>query len=328
MHSDIPTYVQSLFELCEKQKASDLHLEPTEKNYRIRLRIDGQLRVFSNLPTAFAEGVLHHLKILSHLNGAEQRRPQEGRIMGKNIRISFCPSFPGEKCALRFLSAGFENLNLYELGFLPEQLSTILEALTHPQGLILVSGPTGSGKSLSLYSMLAHLNSPQKNIMTIEDPIEILLPGLTQIQVNPDIGLDFHELLKTVLRQDPNILMIGEIRDEKTAKMLIKASQTGHLVLATLHAKNALESLLRLENLGIDRWNLSASVSLLLAQRLVQKQGGGRCAIFEVSPMEPSLKAAYLRQDALTPRQFTLKDHALILAKQGLISLEEASHVL
>ena len=324
---DIPNYVQSLFELCEKEKASDLHLEPTEKNYRIRLRVDGNLKIFSEFPASFAEGMLHHFKVLSHTNVAENRRPQDGRIVGKNIRVSFCPTFLGEKCVLRFLQTGIKKLDIYQLGFLPEQQEAVLQALHRPQGLILVTGPTGSGKSLTLYSILSYLNSPQKNIMTIEDPIEMPISGLTQIQVNPDIGLDFSDILRSVLRQDPNILMIGEIRDEKTAKMAIKASQTGHLVFATLHANSALESLPRLENLGIDRFNLTCSISLLLAQRLVRKIGGGRTALFEVIPMDSTLKERYLSHSPLPPPSISLKDHGLKLVQAGVLTFDEVQHV-
>ena len=359
---DIPTYVGWLIRLCTQEKASDLHLEPTQKNnkghYRIRLRIDGELKIFGEIPTSFAEGILHHLKILSSNNIAETRRPQDGRISTlsfstsfnppqeslcpesaaesrqtslhsppQNIRVSFCPTLLGEKCVLRFLQTGLENPVLENLGFLPEQLETVIQALNKPQGLLLVTGPTGSGKSLTLYTMLAYLNHPEKNIMTIEDPVEIPLQGISQTQVNLDIGLDFSDVLRSLLRQDPNILMIGEIRDEKTAKMAIKAAQTGHLVLATLHANSALESLPRLENLGIDRLSLISSTSLLIAQRLVKKIPQGRCALFEVVSITPELKKLYLTHETLPEPPVSLRAHGEKLIAAGLTTTEEVNHV-
>jgi type IV pilus assembly protein PilB len=325
--SDVPSYTQSLFHLCESEKASDLHLEPAEKNYRIRLRIDGRLKFLTELPLSFAEGILHHLKILSGANIAENRRPQDGRISQRNIRLSFCPTLLGEKCVLRFLQTGLESPDLTLLGFLPVQLEQVYQTLQKPQGLILVTGPTGSGKSLTLYSMLAYLNQPEKNIMTIEDPIELPIPGISQIQVNTEIGLDFSDLLRSLLRQDPNVLMIGEIRDEKTAKMAIKASQTGHLVLATLHANSALESLPRLENLGIDRLSLISSISLLIAQRLIRKIPKGRCAIFEIIEITPEIKQKYLTHQPLPPPEISLKIHGEKLINLGLTTPEEVHHV-
>jgi type II secretory ATPase GspE/PulE/Tfp pilus assembly ATPase PilB-like protein len=342
---DVPNYVQHLFKICESERASDLHLEPAEKNYRIRLRIDGQLKFFTEIPIPFAQGILHHLKILSHNNIAENRRPQDGRIsvlelsesknllenkdknIIKNIRLSFCPTLWGEKCVLRFLQIGLKTPELKDLGFLPEQLQTLYSALNKPQGLILVTGPTGSGKSLTLYSMLSYLNKIEKNIMTIEDPIEIPLPGITQTQINLEIGLDFSDILRSLLRQDPNILMIGEIRDEKTAKMALKAAQTGHLVLATLHANSALESLPRLENLGIDRLSLISSISLLMAQRLVRKIPQGRCAIFELVPIDLNIQELYISFKPLPPPKTSLRDHGLSLIQDNLTSEAEINRV-
>jgi type II secretory ATPase GspE/PulE/Tfp pilus assembly ATPase PilB-like protein len=334
---DVPHYVRSLFKTCDTERASDLHLEPLEKNYRIRLRIDGQLKFFTEIPSSFAQGILHHLKILSQNNIAENRRPQDGRIsvleptagnaISKNIRLSFCPTLWGEKCVLRFLQTGLKTPALSELGFLPEQLAELYAALHKPQGLILVTGPTGSGKSLSLYSMLTYLNKIEKNIMTIEDPIEIPLPGIIQTQINTDIGLDFSDILRSLLRQDPNILMIGEIRDEKTAKMAIKASQTGHLVLATLHANSALESLPRLENLGIDRLSLISSLSLLMAQRLVRKIPQGRCALFELVTIDPEFQERYLNLKPLPTPKISLKDHGLKLLEMNITTESEIHRV-
>jgi type II secretory ATPase GspE/PulE/Tfp pilus assembly ATPase PilB-like protein len=272
--------------------------------------------------------LLHHLKTLCHINTAENRRPQDGRLADQSIRASFCPTLLGEKCVLRFLHTGLKKIHLSGLGLLPEQLNMILAAIHQPQGLILITGPTGSGKSVSLYSILDELNSTEKNIVTIEDPIEMPIPGLTQTQVNIEMGLDFSDLLRTLLRQDPNILMIGEIRDEKTAKMAIHASQTGHLVFSTLHANSALESLFRLESLNIDRFTLSQSVLLLMAQRLVRKKDGGRCALFEVVPMTRRLKEAYLARESLPTPKLSLHAHGLELIQKNMVTNEEVTRVL
>jgi protein transport protein HofB len=286
------------------------------------------LQILSEIPASFGEGLLHHLKTLCHINTAENRRPQDGRIPGQSIRASFCPTLLGEKCVLRFLHTGLKRRNLSELGLLPEQLNIVHAGIHQPQGLILITGPTGSGKSVTLYSMLDELNSIERNIVTIEDPIEMPIAGLTQTQVNLEMGLDFSDLLRAILRQDPNILMIGEIRDEKTAKMAVHASQTGHLVFSTLHANSALESLYRLENLNIDRFTLSQSVLLLMAQRLVRKRTGGRCALFEVVPMTPTLRNAYLERETLPSPTISLRTHGLDLIQKNIVSSEEVRRVL
>lgn len=261
-----------------RQGASDLHFEPYEKHYRIRFRIDGLLTSVTHLPAALSTRLSARLKIMSRLDIAEKRVPQDGRVTlqlaGKkslDCRVSTLPTLWGEKIVMRLLNVDSAMLNIEALGYEAEQKHHYLHALRQPQGMILVTGPTGSGKTLSLYTGLASLNTEETNISTAEDPVEINLPGINQVQINPKSGLTFASALRAFLRQDPDVVMVGEIRDLETAEIAIKAAQTGHLVLSTLHTNSAPETLTRLLNMGVPAYNVASSVSLIIAQRLARK---------------------------------------------------------
>ncbi|NUP90672.1 MAG: type IV-A pilus assembly ATPase PilB [Candidatus Sumerlaeia bacterium] len=260
-----------------KMRASDIHIEPYEKSLRVRYRIDGVLQEIPPPPKKFQNAIISRIKILSELDIAERRLPQDGRfkvrINGKNVdfRVSTCPMAHGEKVVLRILDQSNLMLDMRDLGFETEQMRLFEAAIRRPYGMILVTGPTGSGKSTTLYSALSTINDPHKNITTIEDPIEYLLPGINQVQAKPDIGLSFAEGLKSFLRQDPDIMLVGEIRDLETAEIAIKAALTGHLVLSTLHTNDAPSSIQRLTNMGVEPFLVVASVIMCVAQRLTRR---------------------------------------------------------
>lgn len=271
----VADYLDHLFNEAIINHASDIHIEPQSTQYRIRFRRDGLLYEAAIIPTHLAVRLITRLKILAGLNIAEKRLPQDGRLQLKrhhniDVRLNTCPTLCGEKIALRLLDTRHLSLTIDALGMTPEQQECFTHHLSQPQGLILVAGPTGSGKTVTLYSALNKLNDPANHIVTVEDPVEIELPGINQVTVHPRIGLDFAAALRTLLRQDPDILMIGEIRDAETAAIALQAAQTGHLVLATLHANSAQDSITRLHSLGIQSSELSASLSLVIAQRLVR----------------------------------------------------------
>ena len=259
------------------QRASDIHFEPGETHYRIRLRIDGVLHALPPLTRESAKTLTARLKVLGSLDIAERRLPQDGQftvtLSGKAIsfRIATLPCRHGEKIVLRLLHQVNQPLDLCALGMGAQQLAQLQAALARPQGLLLVTGPTGSGKTVTLYSALAARNLPEVNICSVEDPIEIPLEGLNQTQINPRAGLHFHSVLRALLRQDPDIIMVGEIRDGETAEIAIKASQTGHLVLSTLHTNSTSEALVRIAQMGVARWMIASALSLVVAQRLVRK---------------------------------------------------------
>lgn len=261
-----------------RKGASDLHFEPYEKSYRIRFRIDGILNEVASPPVALSTRLSARLKVMSRLDIAEKRVPQDGRIKLKlsakksiDFRVSTLPTLWGEKIVMRILDSDSAMLGIDVLGYEPEQKQRYLDALAQPQGMILVTGPTGSGKTVSLYTGLNILNTEETNISTAEDPVEINLPGINQVQVNPRAGLTFASALKAFLRQDPDVVMVGEIRDLETAEIAIKAAQTGHLVLSTLHTNSAPETLTRLLNMGVPAYNVASSVSLIIAQRLARR---------------------------------------------------------
>ena len=261
-----------------RKGASDLHFEPYEKLYRIRFRIDGILNEGANPPVALASRLSARLKVMSRLDIAEKRVPQDGRIKLKlsakksiDFRVSSLPTLWGEKIVMRILDSDSAMLGIDVLGYEDVQKQRYLAALAQPQGMILVTGPTGSGKTVSLYTGLAILNTSETNISTAEDPVEINLTGINQVQVNPRAGLTFATALKSFLRQDPDVVMVGEIRDLETAEIAIKAAQTGHLVLSTLHTNSAPETLTRLLNMGVPAYNVASSVSLIIAQRLARR---------------------------------------------------------
>ena len=255
--------------------ASDIHFEPYEKRYRIRYRIDGILQEVASPPINIAGKLTARVKVMSRMDIAERRVPQDGRIKLKlskkraiDFRVNTCPTLFGEKIVLRILDSGSAKLGIDALGYEPEQKDLYMQALSNPYGMILVTGPTGSGKTVSLYTGLNILNQPETNISTAEDPAEINLEGINQVNVNPKVGLTFAEALRAFLRQDPDVIMVGEIRDLETAEIAIKAAQTGHLVLSTLHTNDAPQTLTRLMNMGVPAFNIATSVTLIIAQRL------------------------------------------------------------
>ena len=258
--------------------ASDIHFEPYEKFYRIRFRVDGILREVSTPPLAIKDKISSRIKVISRLNIAEKRVPQDGRmklVLTKtrsiDFRVSTLPTLQGEKIVLRILDPTSATLGIEALGYEPEQKAALLDAVTRPYGMVLVTGPTGSGKTVSLYTCLNILNKDGVNISTAEDPAEINLPGINQVNVDDKVGLTFSAALKSFLRQDPDIIMVGEIRDLETAEIAIKAAQTGHLVLSTLHTNDAPQTLTRLMNMGVPTFNIASSILLITAQRLARR---------------------------------------------------------
>ncbi len=261
-----------------KKGASDIHFEPYEKSYRIRLRLDGYLKELAAPPVQLANKLAARIKVMSRLDIAERRVPQDGRIkmrISKNraidFRVSTCPTLFGEKIVARILDPSSAMLGIDALGYEPQQKELYMKALAQPHGMILVTGPTGSGKTVSLYTGLNILNKEDTNISTAEDPAEINLPGVNQVNVNPKVGLTFAGALRAFLRQDPDVIMVGEIRDLETAEIAIKAAQTGHLVLSTLHTNDAPKTLTRLVDMGVKPYAIATSVSLIIAQRLARK---------------------------------------------------------
>jgi type IV pilus assembly protein PilB len=264
-----------------KRGASDIHVEPYEKEYRVRFRIDGILYEIMNPPLKLKDAITSRLKILAKLDISEKRLPQDGRIKLKmklneknkelDFRVSVLPTLFGEKVVLRLLDKDNLRLDMTKLGFEPESLAKFEEAIFKPWGMVLVTGPTGSGKTNTLYSALAKVNSPEVNIMTAEDPVEFNLPGINQVQMKESIGLNFAATLRSFLRQDPNIILVGEIRDFETAEIAIKAALTGHLVLSTLHTNDAPSTINRLMNMGIEPFLVATSVQLIAAQRLARR---------------------------------------------------------
>ena len=261
-----------------KKGASDIHFEPYEKAYRVRLRIDGVLREVARPPVTMSPKLSARIKVMSRMDTAEKRVPQDGRIKLKisktkaiDFRVNTCPTLFGEKIVLRILDPSSATLGIDALGYEPEQKELYLNALANPYGMILVTGPTGSGKTVSLYTGLNILNTVDTNISTAEDPAEINLEGINQVNVNDKVGLTFDAALRAFLRQDPDIIMVGEIRDLQTAEIAIKAAQTGHMVMSTLHTNDAPLTLARLVNMGVPPFNIASAVSLIIAQRLARR---------------------------------------------------------
>ena len=261
-----------------RKGASDIHFEPYEEDYRVRFRIDGLLKTVAKAPVKLNGRIAARLKVMSQLDIAEKRVPQDGRIKlnlskSKQIdfRVSTLPTLFGEKIVLRILDGSAAKLGIDKLGYEPEQQKLFLEAIHKPYGMVLVTGPTGSGKTVSLYTALGILNDDTRNISTAEDPVEIRLPGVNQVQQNNKRGMTFAAALRSFLRQDPDIIMVGEIRDLETAEIAIKAAQTGHMVLSTLHTNDAPQTIARLMNMGIAPYNITSSVTLVIAQRLARR---------------------------------------------------------
>jgi len=271
-------YINKILVDAINQGASDVHFEPYEKTFRIRYRRDGELKTVATPPITQAMRLSARVKVMSRLDLAERRVPQDGRIklhLSKtraiDFRVSTCPTLFGEKIVCRILDPSSAQLGIDALGYEPEQKTAYMKALEQPQGMILVTGPTGSGKTVSLYTGLNILNTDDINISTAEDPAEINLPGINQVNVSPRVGLTFAAALKAFLRQDPDVIMVGEIRDLETAEIAIKAAQTGHLVLSTLHTNDAPQTIVRLMNMGVPAYNIASTLSLIIAQRLARK---------------------------------------------------------
>lgn len=346
------------------QYGSDIHIEPFRQHCRIRFRIDGLLKIICTLPSIHIARITARFKILAQLDTAEKRHPQDGRFAYKyqtqryDCRVNSCPCQFGEKIVIRILNHSKTIFSLDELGLNHQQSQIVKHSLQQAQGLILVTGPTGSGKTQTLYSLLQALNTSTTHILTIEDPIEIELNGITQIQTQSNIGLDFSTLLRTVLRQDPDIIMLGEIRDKKTATMALRAANTGHLVLATLHTNNAYQAITRLTHMGIAHYHIAQCLNAIIAQRLLRKccmycntnpienkaspgcehcQQGyrGRIGVFEIIPQSEALQHCILQQDwhALSEHQkntnlTTLWQSAQTYIEKKITTLTEAYRVI
>ncbi len=366
---------QSVIELVDhnlkqaiQRGASDIHWEPFSDHLRIRFRQDGLLHEYGRQALSSSQQITSRLKVLASLDIAEKRLPQDGQFSflfennTVDCRVSVCPTLYGEKIVIRLLNNEQQHIKIAALGMEQQQQCSFFNAIEQPQGLILITGPTGSGKTVTLYSALDHLNHIDRNISTIEDPVEIKLHGINQVSVNPKISLDFSAALRAFLRQDPDIIMIGEMRDLETAEIAIKAAQTGHLVLSTLHTNSAAESINRLLNMGIPTYQIVNCFQLIIAQRLVRKlcehckiavktpppdlantkiysakQAGcdkchhgylGRTAIYEMIPFSYKMKQALLTKTSFTEY---LKQHAfqdlkmsgIEKVKAGITSLEE-----
>ncbi|MCU7906944.1 MAG: type IV-A pilus assembly ATPase PilB [Candidatus Thiodiazotropha sp. (ex Epidulcina cf. delphinae)] len=271
-------YINKILLDAINQGVSDVHFEPYEYTYRIRYRQDGMLHEVANPPSNLANRLSSRIKVMSRMNIAERRVPQDGRIKMRlsksraiDFRVNTCPTLYGEKIVLRILDPASAQLGIEALGFEKEQREAFLDAISKPYGMVLVTGPTGSGKTVSLYTALNLLNKPDVNISTAEDPVEIQVAGINQVNTNVKTGLTFAEALRAFLRQDPDIVMVGEIRDLETAEIAVKAAQTGHLVLSTLHTNDAPQTLTRLANMGIPPFNIASSVLLIMAQRLARR---------------------------------------------------------
>jgi type IV pilus assembly protein PilB len=282
-----------------REGASDIHIEPEKRGVRIRYRVDGVLVEIMQVPKHIQAPLISRFKILADLNIAERRVPQDGRIPirheGKefDLRVNCCPTNFGEKIVMRVLDKGNVLLPLEKLGFHPDVMSVMAELVAQPNGLFLTTGPTGSGKTTTLYSVLNQINTPEKNIMTCEDPVEYILQGISQVQVQKKAGLTFAAALRAFLRQDPDVIMVGEIRDLETAQIAVEASLTGHLVLSTLHTNSAPEAVMRLADMGIETYLLAATVTGVIAQRLARRICGNCKEPYDV-PQEQLRKFGFV----------------------------------
>lgn len=303
----IVKYINKLLIDAIRMGASDLHFEPYEKMYRVRYRVDGVLRQIATPPLQLANRLASRLKVMSQMDISEKRVPQDGRIklkLSKNkaidFRVNSLPTLFGEKLVLRILDPSSAMLGIDALGYEPEQKELFMEALDKPQGMLLITGPTGSGKTVSLYKGLNILNREDTNISTAEDPVEINLQGINQVNVNNKVGLTFAAALKSFLRQDPDIVMVGEIRDLETAEIAIKAAQTGHMVMSTLHTNSAPETLTRLRNMGVPSFNIATSVNLVIAQRLARRLCS-QCKKPADIPQQSLLEMGFTEADLQSP---------------------------
>ena len=298
----IVRFLQKMLIDAINARASDLHFEPYEYHYRVRFRIDGELREITQPPIAIKDKLASRIKVISRLDIAEKRVPQDGRMKLKfgsraiDFRVSTLPTLFGEKIVIRILDPSSAKLGIEALGYEKVEKDRLMATIQRPYGMVLVTGPTGSGKTVSLYTCLNILNQPGVNISTVEDPAEINLPGVNQVNVNDKAGLNFAAALKSFLRQDPDIIMVGEIRDLETADIAIKAAQTGHMVMSTLHTNDAPTTLTRLLNMGVAPFNIAASVLLITAQRLARRLCEN-CKVVAEYPKEAMLKAGFTEQD-------------------------------
>ena len=347
-----------------EKRASDIHFEPYQHNYRIRMRIDGVLQNMQMPPLGLAKQISARLKVMANLNIAEYRLPQDGQLLINNyaMRIATLPVINGEKIVLRVMDNHESELTIDDLGLNEQDLITFKQILDYPQGLILVTGPTGSGKTMTLYSALKRLNKTECNICSVEDPIEIPLEGINQTAVNLKAGLSFSVILRALLRQDPDVMMIGEIRDHETAEIAIQAAQTGHLVLSTLHTNSSVEAIVRLNQMGIKNYLLSSSLKLVIAQRLVRKLcqyckvvaseltlidnqpsphfiamgcekcvGGylGRMGLYELLIITPEVQQQILNNQPISSKnRVNLMQAGYQLVQQGITTLAELNRVL
>ncbi|TWO65526.1 type II secretion system protein GspE [Caenimonas sedimenti] len=355
--------LNALLTQAARDGASDIHIEPYERHSSVRFRVDGTLREVVQPNRALHAALISRLKIMAELDISEKRLPQDGRISLRigtravDVRVSTLPSAHGERAVLRLLDKSESRITLEAVGMTGDTLDRFLDLITQPHGIILVTGPTGSGKTTTLYAALARLDASSSNIMTVEDPIEYELPGIGQTQVNPKIDLDFAKALRAILRQDPDVIMIGEIRDFETAQIAIQASLTGHLVLATLHTNDAASAVTRLTDMGVEPFLLSSSLLGVLAQRLVRKlcpyckvavEGvvrgcqhcghtgyQGRTGVFELMTADEAMRAlihnraaeAEIRSAALTTGMRLMRDDGERLIREGITSREEVLRV-
>jgi type IV pilus assembly protein PilB len=311
------TLVNTIFVDAIKKGASDIHFEPYEQSFRVRFRIDGTLYEMMNLPLKFKNPVISRVKILSNLDIAEKRLPQDGRIKVRvklensgakevDMRVSTVPTLFGEKVVSRILDKEMLKLDLTQLGFEEESLAIFHEAIHRPWGIILVTGPTGSGKTNTLYSAISTLNSGEKNIMTAEDPVEFYISGINQVQVKEEIGLDFARCLRSFLRQDPDIMLVGEMRDYETVDIAIKAALTGHLVFSTVHTNDAASTIMRLINMNVEPFLIADSVILIVAQRLVRRLCK-KCKTQHKLPVKALIDMGFTPEEAETVQVFKPK---------------------
>lgn len=374
MQTPAVAFVEQILTDAIHRNASDIHCEPLTDRYRIRMRIDGLLHEITHAPTHLANSIISRLKILAQCDISERRLPQDGRFSftansshSRDCRLSSCPTIFGEKIVVRLLDANKKLLTLDELGLNSDNKTLLCHALSQPQGLILVTGPTGSGKTITLYTALEYLNRKTHNISTVEEPIEIQLHGINQVNINDKAGLTFSSVLRAFLRQDPDIIMVGEIRDKETAEIAIRAAQTGHLVLSTLHTNSAPDTLIRLLNMGIAPFNLASSLRLIVAQRLIRKLCGhckkpqslelnslnisgayqaagchycidgyhGREGLFELMPISKTLSTLILQdgrtditQQAEQEGMKNLREAGMSKVQQGITSLAEIYRVV
>ena len=306
----IVIYINKLLMDAIRKGASDLHFEPYEKTYRVRFRVDGILHEMGSPPSYLSSRLAARLKVMSKMDIAEKRIPQDGRIKLKvsakksiDFRVSSLPTLFGEKIVLRILDSSIAMMGIEMLGYEDDQRALYEENLQRPQGMILVTGPTGSGKTVSLYTGLNILNTEERNISTAEDPVEINLAGVNQVHINNKAGLNFSSALRAFLRQDPDVVMVGEIRDLETADIAIKAAQTGHLVLSTLHTNSAAETITRLVNMGVPGYNIASSVTLIIAQRLARRLCE-HCKSPENIPTEELIKLGFTETQVATEPTF------------------------